>query len=100
MKTNFTTGPWFATGPHIDQMCFARNYVCSIGRWFVGSNAEHHGDGEATVRLIAAAPELLEFAIRVASGQFGETKGEFISNRIEEATKVIAKAIGEKEVQP
>ena len=63
----YTEGPWEARRG-LTQMCDPVNTtVATVGpagkdgvRWWVFSPADDHGDPEATAKLVAAAPELLE----------------------------------------
>jgi hypothetical protein len=65
MKATHTEGPWYLVDS-CHQMNFADTTICHIKyhgqekEFFVASEATNHGDVEATAKLIAAAPELLE----------------------------------------
>lgn len=65
MEKNYTSGPSFLVDTN-HQMNFADTTVCQLKyvgqekEMFIGSAATNHGDIEATAKLIAAAPELLE----------------------------------------
>jgi hypothetical protein len=99
MKTLHTLGPW-------DCLINKDNQTIYIGNKTVGTVAQIPNNGKdrdehvANANLVASIPELLEFIQRVANGQRGELMSQFISNVRREAKEVIAKATGEKEVQP
>lgn len=73
MKTLHTPGPWkIFDGP------------------IKHSEYGHAKESGANARLIAASPEMYEFIQRVAAGQRGELKGEFIANIMSEASEIIS----------
>lgn len=97
-----TPGPWKAEKPgafaHYEIYADAAGPLATVYNNSISNAART--ECKANARLIATAPELLDFAILVAQGQHGELKGEFISKVRAKAKELIAKATGEMEVQP
>lgn len=106
MKTNYTPGPWKVIEA-FNQMSFPETTVCDISysgqtNYFITSESENHGDAEATARLIAAAPEMLQALKRfiVFADRINSLHNDgFESSMIRQAKAAIAKATGEKEQQ-
>ena len=97
MKPKHTPGPWYATQDHVQSAVLNEdNYICRV-------EGQNEQEIEANAALIAAAPELLEFAVATLAILQGEydnpalIKWGMIShdrqkNIIREAISIISKA--------
>lgn len=95
MSAKHTPAPWAAT-PESN----GKEWGVDAGRWGICICADAPGSGtaEANARLIAAAPELLQLAIRVSmlNKNCHEIGAGMLASLVDGAAAAIAKATGEQ----
>lgn len=91
MNAQHTPGPWsYVRNPEN-----TRWIIDSAPAHGIACTAGHEPDNEANACLIAAAPELLSLAYQYLSDLRRPPTGESLERRIEEARRVILKALGD-----
>lgn len=86
MEANHTPAPWTISGPHAGRGISIVADGNSIARVYA------HPDAEANAKLIAAAPDLLKFALRFVDRFEAEYSDEVDSPLVIEAKAAITKA--------
>jgi hypothetical protein len=104
MKTQHTPGPWFAPEDELDfpGVVSDKLVICQEpSKGYTGRQASRYA-WKVNARLIAAAPELLESLTKLLE-LYTETDFDVCGLDlpfVEQVKNLIAKATGEKEVQP
>lgn len=98
MNARFTPGPWLVNPFRAQVDCATLDEYdepLPVARMLWPTKYRGEAETEANARLIAAAPELLNLACQYLSDLRRPPTGESLDRRIEEARRVILKALGD-----